>query len=115
MSILSICSISSMTRFAAAVSSSRIISSKTVGTICHETPNLSFSQPQGVFSTCRKLLPQLVDLCLTLAIDQQRDGLVELELRPPIQRRELLTLELEGHGQHRPRQGAVLLPGSARR
>jgi hypothetical protein len=47
MSILPICSISSMTRFAAAVSSSRIISSKTVGTICHETPNLSFSQPQG--------------------------------------------------------------------
>lgn len=45
MSILLIFSMTSITRCALARSGSLSISPRTVGTICQETPNLSFNQP----------------------------------------------------------------------
>src|SRR5438552_18120434 len=50
MSILSICSIARMTRFAFAASLSASISINTVGTTCHDKPNLSLSQPHRLSS-----------------------------------------------------------------
>src|SRR5437763_6409165 len=47
-----------------------------------------------------KLLPQLVDLLLGLAIDDERYRFVELELRSAVEREELLPVELEGDGHH---------------
>ncbi|KAL7358903.1 hypothetical protein ACKS0A_09266 [Histoplasma ohiense] len=45
MSNLTLLSITSVTLFALALSESPINSNKHLGTICHETPNLSVSQP----------------------------------------------------------------------
>src|SRR5512132_894383 len=45
MSILTIFSMASVARLALARSGSFIISVRTVGTICHESPNRSFSHP----------------------------------------------------------------------
>src|SRR4051794_30721543 len=50
MSILSICSSACMTRLDFAASWLCNSSASAVGVICHDTPNLSFSQPQRLFS-----------------------------------------------------------------
>lgn len=47
MSSLTIFKSASVTLFDRAASLSRIISSRTLGTICHLRPNLSMSQPQA--------------------------------------------------------------------
>ena len=44
--------------------------------ICHETPNLSFSQPHVPFLAAVRgeLVPVLVDLGLRLALDEEREA-----------------------------------------
>src|SRR4030095_5899417 len=43
----------------------------------------------------RELAPVVIDLFLVLAVDDERNGLRELELRTSVQRNELLAVELE--------------------
>ena len=63
----------------------------TDGTICHDRPNLSFSQPHWLSCAARgELVPQLVDLLLRLAVHDEGDRLRELEVRPAVQGDELL-------------------------
>ena len=59
-----------------------IISFSAFGTICHERPNRSFSQPHGPGSppSAVERIPQPVDLGLVLALDHERDRLVEVEV-----------------------------------
>ena len=59
------------------------------GTTCQETPYLSLHQPQALGAAGGELLPEVVDLCLVLAADLERDRLVELELRAAVDADEL--------------------------
>ena len=75
-----------------------------LGTTCQDSPYLSLSQPH----TCdfgsppgRELVPVVVELLLILDEDLQRDGFVELEDRPAIERGERLPFEFEGHRHDR--------------
>ena len=85
------------------------------GTTCHERPYLSFSQPHWPSSPpSAELGPVVVDLVLVGAVDQQRDRLVEGELRTAVDRGELLAVEHEVDGEHacrpaagRPRRSSV--------
>jgi hypothetical protein len=45
-------------------------------------------------------VPEAVDLLLVLAVDRERDGLGERELRPAVDRIELHARELEEHERH---------------
>src|SRR5262249_36051431 len=58
----------------------------------------------------RKLLPEVVDFFLILAVHDQGDGLGELEVGPAVQRRESLPVELELDGHDR----ALGAPGRLR-
>ena len=51
----------------------------------------------------RELVPEVVDLFLVLAVHHERDRLRELEHRTAVQRRELLSVELERHRHDRSR------------
>jgi hypothetical protein len=101
-----------MTRLAFSGSGSFSSSPRARGTTCHETPNLSVSQPQGPFSPpLGELLPELVHLLLGLAVDEQRDSLRERERGAAVQRHELLAGQLEGRrhqGALRPRTGRAV-------
>ena len=85
MSILTICSMASMTRFDFCGSLSCNSSFKTVGMICQDTPNLSCSQPHrfGV-PPAESFVPQLVDFLLRRAVHKERDGGRELVHGPPL-------------------------------
>ena len=52
-------------------------------------------------------IPIIVDLVLRIAIDLERDRLVELEMRAAIERDEGLSVELERNGHHRARGPAM--------
>ena len=113
MSSFFICSIACMARCDFSESGSLIISSKTSGTTCQETPNLSLSQPHCwalLIAAGGELLPVVVHFFLRLAIDLKRDGLVELEDRAAVERGECLPVQLEGHGHDRSGRLAVDLP-----
>ena len=58
----------------------------------------------------RQLAPEMIDLGLAVAIDLERDRLVELEMRSAVQRHEALACELEPHAHHRACFLAVDLP-----
>ncbi len=92
MSMVAICSIASITRFAFAGSLSPNSSPSTVSTICQDTPNLSFSQPRlRFFPAGGELSPQLIDLFLRFATHGQRDGLGKLEVRATVQGHQFLA------------------------
>ena len=92
MSIFAICSIASTTRFAFAGSLSPNSSPSAVGTICQDTPNLSFSQPHLRFLPAGgECLPQPIDLFLRFATHGQRDGLRKLEVRATVRRHQFLA------------------------
>src|SRR6185436_6101213 len=56
--------------------------------------------------------PEIIHLFLRIAIDLERDGLVEFENRAPVESSEGVSIELELHDHHRPCRLAVdLLPG----
>ena len=64
-----------MTRRERSGSGSPIGSIRAVGTICHDRPYRSFSQPHwNVLAAVRQLRPELVDLVLRLAAHEERDG-----------------------------------------
>src|SRR5215469_8325452 len=90
-SILRICSIERMTR---AEFSFFIISGSAFGMTCHERPNLSLSHPHGPslpsFTVLCRLAPEVVDLLLRFAVNLERHGLVELEMRAAVERQEFL-------------------------
>ena len=88
-----------MTRLDFSPSSSFKYSPKIGGTICHDRPNLSLEPATSRFlAASRKLLPEVIDLLLRLAAHEERDGFRELELRPAVQRVELLAIEHKGRG-----------------
>src|SRR2546425_8127056 len=70
----------SVTRAMAFLSLDFIMSSMTLGTTCHETPNLSL-QPAALFrhEMGGELAPVVVDLLLGLAVHHERDRFVEGE------------------------------------
>src|SRR6185312_13724796 len=74
-----------------------------IGTTCQDRPYLSLSQPHA----CASPVPEVVDLLLAVAVDDQRDRLVELELRASVERQELDAIQYEGHGQYPPLRLAV--------
>ena len=47
-----------------------------------------------------EFLPVIIDLLLRLAVDHERDGFGELELRPAVQGGELLAIQLERNRHH---------------
>src|SRR2546430_8859674 len=100
-----------MTRFALAGSLSPSSLPKIAGTICHDRPYLSWSQPHLVFSAaCRQLVPQLVYFLLRVTVHEQRDRRRELELRAAVQGVEVLSLELECRPHDRPLLARPCLP-----
>ena len=73
-----------------------------IGTTCQDRPYLSFSQPHACAlgsPPAPSLSQKVVDLLLAVAVDDQRDRLVELELRAAVQRQELDAIQHEVHGQ----------------
>jgi len=96
-SSLSIVSMASIARFDAAASVPPSIEPSVFGTICHDSPNLSFSQPHrlGTPPVGGDGCPQLVDFLLSIARDEERHGFRECVHRAGIQRHEPLALELE--------------------
>src|SRR6266849_5284675 len=77
-----------------------ISSSNALGTICHDTPNLSFSHAHCISSASGELLPQLIHFWLRLAVYKERYGWRKSVVRAAIQRHEFLPFELESHGHH---------------
>src|SRR5262249_17879537 len=51
------------------------------------------------FAALRKAIPEQVDFLLSVAVDEERDRFIELEVRTGVQRDERLTvkLEIDGH------------------
>jgi hypothetical protein len=86
------------------------------GTICQETPNLSVSQPAALdlLPSLGELLPELVDLLLRVAVDEQRNTLRELEGWTAVQSHELLAGEPERAYQERPFRAGAGIPGPGR-
>jgi hypothetical protein len=71
---------------------------------CHDTPNLSLSQPHCTsYPPAESFSPVVVDFGLGFAVEDERDRLGELEVRPAIQRREALSFELERYRYDGPR------------
>src|SRR5712671_6347174 len=60
-------------------------------------PTASFLSP-----AVGKLVPQLVDLLLRLTAHKERNGWRERKLWGAVQRKEVLSVELESRGHHRP-------------
>ena len=85
-----------------------------VGTTCHETPKRSFSQPHWLSSPPSvRRLPVVVELLLRLAVDLERDRLVEREVRAAVDADEALPVQLELDRQHHARLARALPPCSA--
>ena len=61
-----------------------------------------------------ELLPEMIDLLLRLAFDDERDRRGKLEFRSAVQGHELLARQLEGHGHDRAFFADRLFPGVAR-
>ena len=89
-----------MTRFACSASPLVNNSGSARGTICHDTPKLSVSQPQRPLGAAfGQPLPIVVDLGLIVAIDDQRNRWRERELRAAVEAEELWPsiVEQDGH------------------
>ena len=108
MSSLTIFSIASVTRFDRAASLSFIISFRTPGTICHRTPE-AIDQPAArlrLASALEQRVPVAVQLRLIVAHHDDRDGVVELMVRPRGHGLEALAEQREVHDLHRARRPA---------
>src|SRR5262249_27936426 len=55
----------------------------------------------SLFTALCQLAPEVVDLLLGFAVNLEGYGLVELEMRPAVQRQEFLPFDLELHGHDR--------------
>ena len=101
MSIRFMVSIACMARCALAGSGSVISASRRLGTICQDSPNLSFTQPHcSASGTAESAAVRPVGLCLILAVELERDRLVEGEVRAAVQTDELPSSERELDREH---------------
>ena len=95
-------------------SGSPISSNRTFGTTCHDTPNLSFSQPHGPSSPPSERVFQYRSTSSWLSqLSWNEIGLAEGELGPAVERRERLAVQLEADrhdGARFPRPG-LAVPG----
>jgi hypothetical protein len=98
MSILSISSIAFMTRRDFSGSGSLINLGKAVGTICQDTPNLSFSQPQRDFWPPAESFSHSssTSSCVSQFITSEIASF-ELKLRPAVQPEEFLAVYRKFH------------------
>jgi hypothetical protein len=77
----------------------------TLGTICHDRPNLSVSQPHWIsLPAGAEFFPVVIDFVLGLAVDDKRDGRRELIVLAAIEANERLPLQLKGHRHRRTRR-----------
>src|SRR5580704_11215578 len=73
-----------------------MMSSRTVGTVCHERPNCPGASRTAFFGAAlRQLGPVIFNLLLGVVAYKQRDCLRKLELRAPVEGGKLLAVELE--------------------
>jgi len=79
------------------------ISRRCTGKKCRSETELVLEPAATVgLSALGELAPEVVDLLLGVAVHHEGDRERELELRTPIQGHEVLSIELEGDGHHRP-------------
>jgi hypothetical protein len=108
MSIFTIFIIASDARLDLARSDEAIISPSTVGTICHDRPNRSLSQPHCSAEppASSRAFQYLSDFGLILAVHDERHRVIERVQRPGAHRDEGLAEQNKLDDLHRPRWAA---------